>query len=149
MIAQRRARAGIILAVLLAALVGVSGCADDSTEAGLGVPTVSDLELSTGTVTALQGTIWIAGNGCFHLKNEDGTYFIVWPREFQQDADQVFVQLGDTFTDGDPVTGMGRILDVAAAVAAAGGPDGYVGSVTGYCAEKGEQIAAFGEIRHA
>jgi hypothetical protein len=139
-------RRTLIIAIVAFAIVGVvltvaiTRDASDN-RAGLGLPTENLVERPSDGSTALAGALHVAGNGCFHLDADDGTrYFVVWPQGFESDAAEVVAPGGARYGDGDPVAGDGWIRDADEVVAAADGPDGYMGAVLGYCAED-EQIA--------
>src|SRR5688572_19242197 len=126
--------AGIALAV------AITRDASDS-EAGLGLPTENLVERPPADSTPIAGTLHVARNGCFHLDADDGSrYFVVWPEGFRSDAAEVVAPDGVRLGDGDPLSGDGWARDAGDVIAAADGPDGYMDSVLGYCAEE-EQIA--------
>jgi hypothetical protein len=133
---------GILAMVIVGAAVAfgiVRGVADS--EAGLGIPTENLVERSPTGAAPIAGSVHVAANGCFHLDADDGArYFLVWPEGFRQDAAEVVAPNGARYGGGDALSGTGWIRDADEVVAAADGPDGYMGSVLGFCADE-EQIA--------
>jgi hypothetical protein len=140
----------VIIAIVAFAIVGVAltvAITQDVSDsrAGLGLPTENLVERPSDGSTAITGTLQVAGNGCFHLDADDGgRYFVVWPEGFESDAAEVIAPGGARYGDGDPVAGDGWIRDADEVVAAADGPDGYMGSVLGFCAED-EQIVVLSQ----
>jgi hypothetical protein len=133
---------GILAMVIVGAAVafGIAGSGADN-EAGLGIPTENLVERSPAGAAPIAGTVWVAGNGCFHLDAHDGArYFIVWPEGFRQDSAEVVAPGGGRYGDGDSLSGTGWIRAADEVVAAADGPDGYMGAIVGFCADD-EQIA--------
>lgn len=127
--------AGAALTIVLASCV--------SNEAGLNIPTENLVESPDSVAEAIDGELHTAANGCFHIIVDDISYFVVWPEGFRQDGATVLGTDGSRYSGGDPLSGSGWVSSVDDVVAAADGPDGYMGSVTGYCAEDGEQVVVF------
>jgi len=136
----------LILAIVAIVIVGAVlafGVARDAAdnEAGLGIPTENLVERSPTGAAPIAGTVQGAANGCFHLNADGGErYFIVWPESFRQDSAEVVAPNGARYGDGDPLSATGWIRDADEVVAAADGPDGYMGAIVGFCADD-EQIA--------
>jgi hypothetical protein len=131
----------LIIAIIAFAIVGVafavaiSRGASDNT-AGMGLPTENLIDRPGVDSTPFEGTLHLAGNGCFHLDADDGArYFVVWPEGFRLDAAEIVAPGGVRYGDGTPLTGDGWARDADEVVAAADGPDGYLDMVLGYCAE--------------
>ena len=139
-------RRTLIIAIVVFAIAGIAIAVAITrdvagSEAGLGLPTENLVERPFSDSTPISGTLHVAGNGCFHLDADDGSrYFVVWPEGFRSDAAEVVAPGGVRFGDGAPVAGDGWARDADDVIAAAGGPDGYMDAVLGYCAEE-EQIA--------
>jgi hypothetical protein len=136
----------LLLAILAMVIAGgalafgiARGVADS--EAGLGIPTENLVERSPTGAAPITGSVHVAGNGCFHLDADDGArYFIVWPEGFRQDSAEVVAPDGTRYGDGDPLSATGWIRDADEVVAAADGPDGYMGAIVGFCADE-QQVA--------
>ncbi|WP_210508134.1 hypothetical protein [Naasia sp. SYSU D00057] len=94
---------------------------------------------------SVAGTVLVADDGCFHLDTEAGRRFVVWPVGTQQDGALVRLPDGRELGQGDPVSGRGWQLEAAEAIAAADGPDGYLATVIGFCADDGEPLAVLAE----
>jgi hypothetical protein len=130
--------------VLALALVGCVG-----NEAGLNIPTENLVERPNAGSQPITGDMRTAANGCFHVIVDDVSHFVVWPEGFRQDSAVVIGTDGSRYSGGDPLSGTGWVRSVDDVVAAADGPDGYMGAVTGYCAEEGEQVVVFESLEPA
>jgi hypothetical protein len=111
-----------------------------SNQAGMGIPTENLVDEPGTAPDAIAGTLHVAGNGCFHLRTDDGQLFVIWPEGFTQDAAVVVGSDGTRYAAGDALGGTGWVRTVDEVIDAADGPDGYLDMVLGYCAE-GEPIA--------
>lgn len=136
----------ILLAPSVVAFV-IAGCVGD--EAGLNIPTENLVERPSTESQSIMGDMHTAVNGCFHVIVDDVSHFVVWPDGFRQDGAVVIGSDGSRYSAGDPLSGTGWVRSVDDVVAAADGPDGYLGAVTGYCAEEGEQVVVFESLEAA
>jgi hypothetical protein len=114
-----------------------------SNEAGLNIPTENLVDSPASAAQSIDGEMRTAANGCFHITVDDVSYFVVWPEDFRQDGATVIGADGSRYSGGDALSGSGWVRSVDEVVAAADGADGYMGSVTGFCAEDGEQVVVF------
>jgi hypothetical protein len=150
-----RMRTALLVAATLALTLAATGCAGgpgsgpasgpNGTEGGMGLPVVGWLTDPPVGDTALNGTMLVAENGCFHLDTEQGHLFVVWPDGFEHDGARVRTDQGLPIADGDEVSGTGVVLGAAAATDAGGGRDSQLGSAIRYCAG-GADVAVLSEV---
>jgi hypothetical protein len=138
-------RVPLFAAIALACVL--AGCANG--EVGLEIPTENRVERPAVASQPITGEMHVAANGCFHVIVDDVRYFVVWPEGFRQDSAEVIGTDGSRYSGGVPLSGAGWVRSVDDVVHAADGPDGYMGAVTGYCADEDEQVVVFESLETA
>ena len=119
----------VALAVLLAGCGPLQPASDGEAEGGFGLPQQLSGEVYPGTRRELTGELRVAANGCANLEIDGVSRLAVWPAGSELSR-PVRLPDGTELEHGDEVRLTGAILPVAELP---GGPDGYWGSLTGFC----------------
>lgn len=137
------------------AVLVLAGCSPVSDEAGFGLGDLSpqdraEVLTSAGvSARALDGTLSVAGNGCFRWRGDVGDdAWIVWPDSAQPDrTDGAAVSLddGSTVTDGSRLHGSGALVALDDLPAGAD-PDSYFGSFGRFCGAGDSGVIVLAEV---
>lgn len=111
----------------------------------MGLPQQLDGETYPGDRRPISAEVEVAGNGCAYLVVDGTALLAIWPRgsELSQPAR---LPDGTELSDGDRIEGTGSLVPFGALP---GGPDGYWGHVTGFCAGEAPRAVVLDEVSAA
>ena len=129
--------------ILLAALA-LAACASPPDDAlgGPGLPQQLPGERYPGERQQLAGNLELLENGCVNVVIDGVSRLVIWPAGSDL-GDPVTLPDGTPLAAGDAVSGAGAVIPVNALP---GGPDGYWGSVTGFCDSQPREVVVFDEV---
>lgn len=139
----------------MVAVVTLTACSPVSDEAGFGLGDLSPEDraevLASAGVSAstLDGTLSVAGNGCFRWKGDVGDdAWIVWPDSAEPDRSNgagVILDDGSTVTDGSSLRALGAFVALEDLPAGAN-PDSYFGSFGRFCGADDSGVVVLAEV---
>lgn len=138
---RRRAIAlvALILAVTAGAIVLILQLTV-SNLGGPGLPIQLDNQSYQGETIRVDGRLHVAENGCFEVVMDDQSLFAIWPQGWKMEGASVVAPDGARFTEGTALVGEGVRMSYSALIEEDGGPDGYWGSIAGFCMENHEDL---------
>lgn len=151
---QRTVRAAVTS--LAISLLGLVGCSGMETEAGFGLPTLSDAEAKSVTSahgsapTIAVGTLTVESNGCFTLEGSDAAdgrrAWIVWPDGAHQDGDVVVLGSGARVGSGNDLSGHATRVDLSD-LPGGDSESSYFGSFGRFCGADANGVVVFADVR--
>jgi hypothetical protein len=137
-----RRRLTVCAAVAAALALAACSNAPDDALGGPGLPQQLPGETYPGARQQLAGKLELLGNGCVNVVISGVSRLVIWPAGSDL-GDPVTLPDGTALADGDAIAGSGTVIPVDAL---AGGPDGYWGSVTGFCDSQPREVVVFDEV---
>lgn len=138
-----RGRAIALVALILAATAAAIVLILQLTVSNLGGPGLPiQLESQTyrGESIPVDGQLHVASNGCFEVVMDGESLFAIWPQGWKMEGASIVAPDGARFSEGTDLLGEGVRMSYAALIEEDGGPDGYWGSVAGFCMEDHEDL---------
>lgn len=138
-----RGRAVALIALILAVTAGAIVLILQLTVSNLGGPGLPirlDHQSYRGQAIPVDGRLHVAPNGCFEVVMDEENLFAIWPQGWKMEGGSVVAPDGARFTDGSPLMGEGVRMSYKALIEEDGGPDGYWGSIAGFCMDDHEDL---------
>lgn len=132
----------------------LSSCSTDGASVGGGLPQLHAGESVDAAPVAFRGVLRVGADGCQRVRVDEpagstADRWAVWPTGGDLAADGYGAAVdGETYVDGDAVTGTGRLVDLAALPNGAS-PGSYFNGSGRYCHADTSGVLVMDDVAHA